>query len=264
MNKLMIGSAFAVLIGAVAPAVAQPAPPPPGVASGTTPPAMIRPGPNPQIHTRVMVMNNKVMNRAEVASHVQSMFARLDANRDGFITKDEVQAVQQQMMSMHAGMEQHMGGHGMGAQGMAGPGMAGPGMGAQGMQMPDRGAMFDRLDTNHDGSISRQEYMAGRAQIRQQRVIVMRDGKGAAGNPGMMQHMRGMKMRQMGMGRMGGFGGRMFDMADANRDGRVSLAEAQAAVLAQFDRADLNHDGQVTPDERRQAHAAMRGQRSAS
>ena len=51
---------------------------------------------------------------------------------------------------------------------------------------------------------------------------------------------------------MGGFGGHLFDMADANKDGRVSLAEAQAAALAHFDSADANHDGKITPDERQQ------------
>jgi hypothetical protein len=44
--------------------------------------------------------------------------------------------------------------------------------------------------------------------------------------------------------------GHLFEMADANHDGKVSLAEAQAAALAHFDKADLNHDGKITPDER--------------
>jgi hypothetical protein len=56
------------------------------------------------------------------------------------------------------------------------------------------------------------------------------------------------------------FGGRLFDMADSNKDGRVSLAEAQAVALAHFDKADLNHDGKITPEEREQAHQLMRGQ----
>jgi hypothetical protein len=72
-----------------------------------------------------------------------------------------------------------------------------------------------------------------------------------------------MKMRMHGMG-MGGFGGHLFEMADTNKDGRVSLAEAQAAALAHFDRADLNHDGKLTPDERRQAHQMKRAQRQPS
>jgi hypothetical protein len=69
-----------------------------------------------------------------------------------------------------------------------------------------------------------------------------------------------MKMRMHGMG----MGGRLLEMADANHDGRVSLQEAEAAALAHFDRADLNHDGKLTPDERRQAHQLMRGERRRS
>jgi len=56
--------------------------------------------------------------------------------------------------------------------------------------------------------------------------------------------------------------GHLFEMADANRDGRVSLAEATDAAARHFDQADLNHDGKLTPDERRQAHQIMHGQRS--
>ena len=62
---------------------------------------------------------------------------------------------------------------------------------------------------------------------------------------------------------MGGFGGHLFEMADTNRDGRVSLAEAQAAALAHFDKADTNHDGKITPDERKQVRM-IRMERRAS
>jgi Ca2+-binding EF-hand superfamily protein len=44
----------------------------------------------------------------------------------------------------------------------------------------------------------------------------------------------------------------MFEMADANRDGRVSLQEMTDSALRRFDGADANHDGQITPDERTQ------------
>ena len=62
----------------------------------------------------------------------------------------------------------------------------------------------------------------------------------------------------------GGFATRMFTVADVNKDGRVSLAEAQQVALQHFDRADLNHDGTVTPEERQQARQQMRGQHKPS
>ena len=48
--------------------------------------------------------------------------------------------------------------------------------------------------------------------------------------------------------------GHMFDMADANHDGKVSLQEMTDAALRHFDRADANHDGRITPEERMQMH----------
>ena len=60
----------------------------------------------------------------------------------------------------------------------------------------------------------------------------------------------------------GGFGGdRWFDRADANKDGKVSLAEASAGPLAMFDRVDTNHDGKISPEERSIAFEGLRGPR---
>jgi hypothetical protein len=80
---------------------------------------------------------------------------------------------------------------------------------------------------------------------------------GLHGLHGMEMPMNGMGMHRMG----GGFGGHLFEMADANHDGRVSLQEAESAALQHFDRADRNHDGRITPDERRQAYEMMRRER---
>jgi hypothetical protein len=49
-------------------------------------------------------------------------------------------------------------------------------------------------------------------------------------------------------------------MADGNKDGQVTLQEAQAAALKHFDMADANHDGQITPDEHRQMRERMRAE----
>ncbi len=167
-----------------------------------------------------MAPQGRAHTRAEVAGHVQTMFARIDANRDGFITKAETAAMRgmaSQRKAERRGQRQ-----------------------AQG---------FERMDTNRDGSISRAEWGV-RAGQRQQRMAMRRSGDGT----GQMQGMHG----KGGMRGMRGFGGRMFDMADANRDGRVTAQEATAAALQHFDMADANRDGQLTRDERMQMHQKMR------
>lgn len=254
MRAYLIGSAIAALGLATAVAAAQPTPPP-GVAQGTSPAPMAAPAPGmPQM--RVMIGGDHVMTRQEIAEHVGKLFAKLDTNHDGFITKEEMEAFHQKFAGM-AEMGRDMGER---ARGMAEMGHA--------MAMPDRGAMFDRLDTNHDGNISRQEFLAGKPEMREHHAMIMRnrtdgaDGASMAppmdGHPGMDMEMH---MRHMdGMG-MAGFGGRLFEMADVNHDGKVSLAEAQAAALAHFDKADLNHDGKITPDERQQMHQTVRIER---
>lgn len=176
---------------------------------------------------RIHMMGDKVMTRDEVAEHVRRMFTMLDANRDGFVTRDELDSMHQRMMGMHEGMAKEMA--------------------ESGMKGPDRAAEFDRLDSNHDGMISRREFMAAKPRIEEHRIMVMRDG--GPGHPGM----EGMRFHAAS------FGTHLFEMADANHDGRVSLQEATNAALQHFDRADLNHDGKLTPEERQQAHQLMRG-----
>ena len=91
----------------------------------------------------------------------------------------------------------------------------------QAQQMADQ--LFQRLDLNHDGVLTRQE--ADQATSR-------------AG---------------------GGRGGRMIERAFGDAQS-VTLAQFEGAALARFDRQDLNHDGVVTAAERQQARA-QRGDR---
>ena len=44
----------------------------------------------------------------------------------------------------------------------------------------------------------------------------------------------------------------MIVMADTDKDGRITLGEAEALALQRFDQMDSNKDGQVTPEERRE------------
>lgn len=223
MKRYLFGGALAAAMVGLAPALAQ-----------TPAPAPVA----PQIQDRLGepgghgMGRDRIQTRATVAKHVQAMFARVDTNRDSVVTKAEVESVK----AAHGGkrMMRH-GGHG------------GPGG-----QHADRGAMFERLDANRDGAISRAEFDAAHAQ-RQQRMAT-RD-KNGDGRPDARRMGGG---HRMGMG--GGLGGRMFDLADANRDSRVTLQEATNAALRHFDMADVNRDGQLTPDERRQMHQKMRGE----
>ena len=61
----------------------------------------------------------------------------------------------------------------------------------------------------------------------------------------------------MSMHRGGSLGGRMFVMADTNKDGRMTLDEADPFALQHFDQADANRDGRVTPEERRAGRPMM-------
>ena len=92
--------------------------------------------------------------------------------------------------------------------------------------------MFQRLDANHDGTVTRQEAEQAAAQM----------GQGGEG------------------GRGGRFAARMMDRLFSQGDS-VTLVQFQAQALARFDRQDLNHDGTVTADERQQSRTARAQQR---
>src|SRR5262249_6823034 len=101
MKKLLIGGAIAALAVGIVPAVAQTAPPP-GVAQGTAP---VAPAPRVQTQTRVMFMGNKIMTRDEVVAHVRDLFARFDTNKDGYLTREELDATRDKMMAVHGDIE---------------------------------------------------------------------------------------------------------------------------------------------------------------
>ena len=143
------------------------------------------------------------------------MFARLDADRNGSLTKAEADAGREQVRE----------------------------------KFVERRAdhTFEQLDTNRDNSISRAEFDAAHAKHADARMERRHDRKEMGGMHG---------------GRM--FGGNMFDMSDANKDGKVSLQEATAAALQHFDMADANRDGQITREERGQMRQKMRAERRPS
>ena len=137
------------------------------------------------------------MTRAQAQAKADERFAKMDANNDGVVTDADREARKQAM----------------------------------------RTKMFDGLDTDKNGQISREEFMNFK-----------HEGK-----------------RGMGKGEQRGHwgkrhGGGMKGMADANNDGSISKAEFTAASLARFDNMDANNDGTVTSAERKAAREAMKAQ----
>jgi Ca2+-binding EF-hand superfamily protein len=230
MKAIIFAGAGVAALAAVA-ASAQPSPPP-------APPA-------PSM--REAPRASHPMTRAEVKAKVDARFARLDANRDGFLTPDEIAAGHGPRGEGFAMRRMHPDGP-MGEREMADRPMREDPM-AGGPGRDGRAEVFARLDANHDGVVTRDEFMnagPGDTRVERRRVFVMRDGDGP-GRDG------------PGPGpRPGAMRGHMIERMDSNHDGRVSLGEAEARALEAFDRADANHDGVVTPEERQAAHGAMR------
>jgi Ca2+-binding EF-hand superfamily protein len=225
MRLLLTGVALGVLIAGAAVAQDQGVmpPPPPGGAGG--PPPM----------GRMM----EPLKRADVSALVAKHFAMLDLNKDGVIDDaDKVAMVAKRRADRDAAMKAR------------------------------RDRMFAVLDANKDGQISRAEFDAPPPMG--ERGPGERgpggpggpDGRGPGGPDGdRPDHMRGPGPDGPGRdgpggvggrGGPGGFGmmgGRLLERADANHDGKVTLAEAQKAALAAFDKADVNHDGVIDRDE---------------
>ncbi|MFL6841323.1 MAG: EF-hand domain-containing protein, partial [Sphingomicrobium sp.] len=162
----------------------------------------------------------------EVVARVREHFAQLDTNRDNILTKQEADAgrdiIKQRIVEKRGDRGEHK----------------------MRFEHHDPAAAFDRFDANKDGSISRDEF-AKAHEMRIERRVELKDGQ-----PG---HLEGMRMHRMG----GRFAGGMFVMADANKDGQVTLQEATDAAVRHFDMADANRDGRITPDERMQMHRQM-------
>lgn len=231
MKAFVFGGTLVAALFTTAPAIAQAA----------SPASLTMPAPHAR---RSFFTSNQ--NRSDVAAHFERLFKKLDLNHDGFITRDEVASSQSQFADRIA------------------------------KSAPKRAArMFDRLDTNHDGQITESEAQAARTsangkQRKSSRRASSLFAKADANKDGIVTRAEfdsatangKIKLRRANM--RGSAIVRLFDIADSDKDGRVSLAEAQQAALQQFDAADLNHDGVLTPDERRQASKADRAKRRAA
>jgi Ca2+-binding EF-hand superfamily protein len=195
--------------------------------------------------------------RADVAGHVAKMFARLDANKDGVITKAEIDAVEAQRETKFKERAEKR------------------------AQNFDPAKMFGHLDANHDGKITSAEAESARAAHvkgeqgqpahAQATAIAALFARADANKDGVITRAEFDAMANQMHARMeqaslhhGGGADQMLGMADLNKDGKISVAEAQSVALQHFDRADFNHDGKLTPEERKQARQQLKGQNKPS
>jgi Ca2+-binding EF-hand superfamily protein len=154
---------------------------------------------------------------AAIESRIKAEFAKVDANGDGFVERDEADAHRAKRMA----------------------------------EMRD--LHFAALDANKDGSISRAEFDNAHGA---------RPNPAGAGtdraNPGKGHHAMGhgdRRARAMAL-----LGDRMFERADTNKDGKVSLSEALARPTERFKMMDANGDGTVTLKERKAARERRRSE----
>jgi hypothetical protein len=139
------------------------------------------------------------LTRQEAQAGSLRLFEQLDRNQDGEVTREEADAGarvirQEELASRFRQLDVDQDGR----------------LTADESKLPPQ--FFDRLDTNHDHALSLEEFQA-------------RPDFGA-------------KWREF-----------EFDRADANHDGKVSRAEAQQAAKERFERLDANHDGVLTREE---------------
>jgi len=93
--------------------------------------------------------------------------------------------------------------------------------------------LFNRLDVNHDGAVTQDE---------------------------VDQFAKAMDAQTGGDTNITARIARRMAEADADHDGKITLAEAKASADRRFDAADTNHDGTVTPEESEASRAAARAQ----
>jgi Ca2+-binding EF-hand superfamily protein len=102
-------------------------------------------------------------------------------------------------------------------------------------QVARSGAFLDKADVNHDGLITRDEFVTARAATFD-KLDRNHDGVWTADDYAMLKRFRPQAADKLDA---------LLAAADADHDGRVTRNEFNAAPTRLFDRVDTNHDGVI-------------------
>jgi Ca2+-binding EF-hand superfamily protein len=214
MSKLLHGAAAAVLALAWYAAGAEPAHPPPDgrdafdvVFLDESRPVLMR------LHVH---LNGKPLQAAWDA-FVDRLFRHLDANRDGVLSRAEARKVPAPSLLLY---------------------------GSGGESVP-----FAALDANRDGKVTRQEL----AHYYRTHGAAPLDVRFGSRNNGYSGTLRFAFAGQFDQQAPQDVNRRLFDLLDANKDGKLSREEL-AAGPARLARLDANDDEMITPEELNPAH----------
>jgi hypothetical protein len=114
---------------------------------------------------------------------------------------------------------------------------------------PDAAQMLESADANHDGTVTRMEFIAARASRFSK---LDRNGDGYIDTSDLPKRFR---KRQKASERLSA----LIMQFDKDGDGRISREEFVNGPTLAFDRADTNHDGMLSPAELKGAKPALRG-----
>jgi len=172
--------------------------------------------------------DGKISKREFLDGTANKLFSRLDADSDGFVTKEEAEA----MKPKHRGPR---------GQGPGGP----PGGGPQGRR--PKVDLFEQHDTDGDGKLSKEEFSAGFIKHFER---IDANGDGYITEDELPKRPKGGE-RGRG-GRKGGFSKKAlerFNRFDRDGDGLLSQDEAPRMLRDRFTEIDANDDGFLSQDE---------------
>ncbi|WP_168168882.1 EF-hand domain-containing protein [Shinella sp. HZN7] len=178
---------------------------------------------------------NGTLSEAEVLASAQKIFERRDSNKDGAIDTADARP--------HKGKGRHgKGGEERAERMLKRLDANSDGKVSQEELLQRASETFQRFDADKNGEVTKAEVDARREAFRDARKAV-REVKATDGEA------KAAAREALRDARIDRMGGRMFERADADKNGTLTKAEMETAAAAMFKQRDRNGDGFITADE---------------